>query len=150
MAKINGDDVRYFKICKLLKYFSSKQAQNDSFVQALNVPAYKGADEFIETTHGQVDETAYLMAKAQTGMTPYGIPQPFINGTFNTYYYSKSTPDYYMNCIKNLKDSGGDSIDGIRKVLYRMEYVWKHGSSPNTKNPSYPTEFPADTSQTLR
>ncbi len=149
MAKINGDDERYFKCCKLLKYFSNKTAQNNSFKEALNVPAYSGADEFIETCHGEVPETAYLMAKAQTGMTPYGIPQPFINGTYNTYYYSKSTPDYYVNCIKNIGDTGKD-VTEIRRTLFRMEYVWKHGSSPNTKSPFYPKSFPAETSTTMR
>lgn len=142
MAKMTGAE-KYGKMCELLRYFSSKSAQNESFVKALNVPAYAGADEFIDTTKGQVEDSAFLMAKAQTGMSIYGIPQPITDGTTNTFYYSKNAPDYYLQCIK--KNKCGETVDGalgIREILFRMEYVWKHGSTPN----AYPGTYPAETS----
>ena len=128
---------KYSQICKVLQYFSSKEVQNQSFIEALNVPAYAGADEFIESTHGQVEETAYLMATAQTGMSIYGIPQPFINGTLNINYYSKGTPDMYKNCIFKKNNSGAD-VQGIRKVLWSMEYVWKRSTTPQATPETLP------------
>ena len=142
MAKMTGKE-KYEKMCQVLKYFSSKEAQNESFLKALNVPAYAGADEFIKTTKGQVADSAYAMANAQTGMAIYGIPQPITDGTTNTFYYSKNAPDYYLQCVKKT-NGGGETIKQIREVLFRMEYVWKHGGLP-----TYDAEtitFPADTS----
>ena len=141
MAKMTGPE-KYAKMCQVLKYFSSKDVQNESFVKALNVPAYLGADEFIETAKDQVADTAYLMAKAQTGMADYGIPQPIIDGTTNTFYYSKNGPDYYLNCIKQLSGNGV-TIQDIRETLFKMEYVWKHGSLPKYESG---ISLPADTS----
>jgi len=136
---------RYYKLCKLIKYFSTIEAQQESFVEALNVPAYAGAEEYIETVKDKVEPTAYLMAKAQTGMNIYGIPQPFVTGALNTYYYSKNAPDYYLQCVKNTGDAY-NNVDDIRKVLFRMEYVWKHGGSPA----NYPASFPTETSTTRK
>lgn len=139
-AKMTGAE-KYGKMCELLRYFSSKELQDESFVRALNVPAYEGAEEFIETTKDLVAPTAYAMATAQTGMSIYGIPQPITDGTTNTFYYSKNAPDYYLNCIK--KVGSGDTVESIRSVLYRMEYTWKHGSNPKEAPESYPAESSA-------
>ena len=137
----NGPE-KYTKMCKLLKYFSSKEVQNDSFVEALNVPAYEGSSEFIESVKGQVEDTAYLMGKAQTGMGSYGISQPFLNATLNANYYQDGAPDYYKNCILK-KDGAGSDVKGIREVLWRMEYVWKWGAPAASSK--YPTSYPAET-----
>ena len=130
---------KYNKICQVLKYFSSKDVQNQSFIEALNVPAYAGADEFIEANKDKVAKTAYLMATAQTGMSIYGIPQPFINGTLNTNYYSKGTPDQYKNCIFKRNSTGLD-VQGIRKVLWNMEYVWKRSTNAAAAPDTLPYE----------
>ena len=140
MAKMTGAE-KYYKMCEIIKYFSTKQAQNESYLKALNVPAYEGAEEFIESVKDQVDETAYLMAKAQTGMSPYGIAQPITNATLNTFYYSKDAPGYYLDCVKN-DDGSFSSVESVRKLLFRMEYVWKHGNLPT----NYPASFPCETS----
>ena len=142
MAKMTGAE-KYYKMCTLLKYFSSKQAQNESFLKALNVPAYAGAEQYIEEVKSQIDKTAYLMASSQTGMSVYGIPQPFTSGTLNTFYYSKSAPDYYFNAIMDEKKEY-TTVESIRKLLYRMEYIWKHGASPS----NIPTTLPNETSNT--
>lgn len=139
-AKMTGAE-KYAKMCQLLKYFSSKETQNQSFVEALNVPAYAGSDTFIEEAKDRVSESAYLMAKAQTGMSIYGIPQPFTDGTTNTFFYSKNAPETYGNTIK--KEKGvGTTIESIRETLFKMEYIWKHGGAPAT----LPNGYPADTS----
>ena len=144
MTSIMGSDgpQKYEKMCKLLKYFSSKEVQNDSFVKALNVPAYEGSTEFIESVKDTVDNTAYLMAKAQTGMGIYGIAQPFLNATLNANYYQDGTPDYYSNCI--MKNGSGADVDNIRQVLWRMEYVWKWGAAAAPAR--YPTSYPSESS----
>ena len=145
MASImgKGGAEKYYKMCELINYFSSVEIQKQSFLDALNVPAFDGASEYIEGVKDQVDETAYLMATAQTGMGSYGISQPFINATFNGNYYSSGTPDYYKNCIMQISGSGA-TIDSIREVLWRMEYVWKWGAAAATNR--YPDSYPSETS----
>lgn len=144
MASLNGDPEKYYKSCKLLKYFSSKEVQNESFKEALNVPAYVGSSEYIESVKDEVEHSAYLMAKAQTGMNAFGIAQPFTNGKFNTYYYQNKAPDEYADMVKNTGKKYG-TIDAIRESLFKMEYIWKNGSAPNKNSKNYPTSFPANT-----
>lgn len=145
MASVSGNAEKYTAICTLLKYFSSKTAQQQSFVKALNVPAYNGSSEFINSlTESDVSKAALLMGKAQTGMTPYGFPQPFVTGTLNTYYYSKKAPDNYVECIKKT-NGDGDTVDEIRAVLYKMEYIWKHGAAPGKGK--YPDSYPAESTE---
>ena len=144
MASVSGNPEKYTKICQVLKYFSNKTSQQQSFKEAYNVPAYMGSDEYIATlTTDDVSASVLSMAKAQTGMTPYGIPQPFSSGTLNTYYYSKNCPDYYVQCIK--KNGSGDTVQSIREVLFKMEYVWKHGATP--AKDKYPSSYPAETTE---
>ena len=140
MAAAN-DATKYNKLQELIQHLSSKEIQNRSFLEAMNVPAYEGADTFIASlTKDQVDETVLMMAKAQTGMNPYGIAQPFINGTLNTYYYSKSCPKYYEELLVN--SSGKyNTVQSVREVLFKMEYVYKHGSLPA----SVPAQLPGAT-----
>lgn len=141
MAKMTSTE-KYYKLCDLLKYFSSKDAQNNSFLEALNVPAYNGAEEYIESVKSQIDNSAYLMAKSQTGMNAYGIPQPITSAELNTFYYQAKAPDYYNNCLKNVQNKY-TTVNDIRKALFAVEYIWKHGGTPN----SYPAAFPADSSK---
>ena len=144
MASVSGKPEKYTALCKLLKFFSNKTSQQKSFVEAYNVPAYLGSDDYINTlTPEDVSPSVLAMAKAQSGMTPNGIPQPFSTGTLNTYYYSKSGPDYYLQCIK--KNGSGDTVESIREVLFRMEYVWKHGATP--AKDKYPDSYPAETTE---
>ncbi len=144
MASVSGKPEKYTAICKVLKYFSNKTSQQKSFVEAYNVPAYQGSDEYINSLSTEdVGASVLAMAKAQAGMTPYGLPQPFSTGTLNTYYYSKNCPDYYLQCIK--KNGSGTTVDSIREVLFKMEYVWKHGATP--AKDKYPTSYPAETTE---
>ena len=146
MAATNNSD-KYEKIQQLVKFFSTKENQQKSFVQATNVPAYAGADAYIESLSPSagVDAELLLMAKAQTGMSIYGIAQPFLDGTLNTDYYSKSCPTYYKEMLIN--DDGSYTIAKSRETLFKMEYVYKHGKLPAEKK--MPTSFPYATDALL-
>jgi hypothetical protein len=83
----------------------------------------------------------------QAGMSEWGIPQPFITGTLNTYYYSKNGPAIFRAMIdKTAYPTTGDtileeteSVAGIRKGLYLIEYLWMHGQAPK----EFPSSLPA-------
>lgn len=124
---------------EIISYLSSKEVQLQSFVECANVPAYLGAADDIAEIQDQVDPTVYDLAVAQTSMAAYGIPQPFVTGTLNTYYYSKSAPDYYKNAVIN--DSGTYStLAKLRETLYIMEHIWQKGKLPDT----IPEDLPLD------
>ncbi len=139
---------KYAKEQELIKYMASKDVQNESYVECLNVPAYVGATEFIKKCfdEGKVTESQYNLAAMQVGMAEWGIPQPFITGTLNTYYYSKNGPAVFRAMIdKTAYPTTGDqilteteSLDGVRKGLYLVEYLWMHGQAPS----SFPASLP--------
>ena len=146
MINAHSDADKYQLLQDLVKYLSSKEVQNQSYVECLNVPAYVGAGDFIKTCYesGKVSESQYNLACMQVEMAEWGIPQPFLTGSLNTYYYSKNAPAVLRAMIdKTAYPTTGDtiveeteSLEGIRKGLYLMEYLWMHGVNP--------TEFPSD------
>ena len=79
-------------------------------------------------------------------MAEWGIPQPFITGTLNTYYYSKNAPAVFRAIIdKTAYPTTGDviipdtsTLEGVRKALYLIEYIWMHGLNPK----SFPDSLP--------
>ena len=136
----------YYKMTKLIKYLSSVEVQKESFVSALNVPAFVGADKYInELPAGTVEASAIKMAQAQTAMAEYGIAQPFVDGRLNTFYYQNGGPDAYVQCIMNNDPdsfyqsrsteenplSPEQEIRGIRRALFKLEYIWRNGKKPN-------------------
>jgi len=139
---------KYAKEQELIKYLSSKDVQNESYVNCLNVPAYLGATDFIKQCYddGKVTESQYNLAAMQVAMAEWGIPQPFITGTLNTYYYSKNGPAVFRAMIdKTAYPTTGtqiltetESLDGVRKGLYMIEYLWMHGVNPD----SFPASLP--------
>ena len=141
---------KYVKEQELIKFMSSKEAQNRSYVTCLNVPAYVGASEFIKKCYeeGKVTESQYNLAAMQVSMAEWGIPQPFITGTLNSYYYSKNAPSVFRAIIdKTAYPTTGDtilteteSLEGIRKALYLIEYLWMHGVTPKEFPASLPTK----------
>ncbi|MBR6322179.1 MAG: extracellular solute-binding protein, partial [Lachnospiraceae bacterium] len=116
---------KYAKEQELIKYLSSKDVQNASYLEVLNVPAYVGAADYIKKCFedGKVSEGEYSLAASQVSMAEWGIPQPFITGTLNTYYYSKNAPEVFRAIIdKTAYPTTGDqilteteSLEGIRK-----------------------------------
>jgi len=148
MINANSAKTKYAKEQELIKYMTSKEAQNRSFIECLNVPAYVGASSYIKQCYdeGKVTEGQYNLAAKQVEMAEWGIPQPFVTGTLNTYYYSKNAPQVFRAMIdKTAYPTTGDviiseteSLAGIRKGLYLMEYLWMHGINPT----SFPTQLP--------
>ena len=136
---------KYAKEQELIKYLSSKEVQDASYLACMNVPAYLGADAYIKKCfeEGKVTESQYNLAAMQVAMADWGIPQPFITGTLNTYYYSKNAPSVFRALIdRSAYPTTGDqilseteSLEGVRKALYLIEYLWMHGTVPK--------EFPA-------
>ena len=149
MINANSEAAKYAKEQELIKYMSSKEAQQGSYLKCMNVPAYAGASEFIKQCfdEGKVTESQYNLAAKQVGMAEWGIPQPFVTGTLNTYYYSKNAPQVFRAMIdKTAYPTTGDiiipetgSLEGIRKGLYMMEYLWMHGTAPK----EFPAQLPA-------
>ena len=139
---------KYAKEQALIAYLSSKEVQNASYLACLNVPAYQGSTEFIQQCYkdGKVTETQYNLAAIQVGMAEWGIPQPFLTGTLNTYYYSKNAPAVFRAMIdRNPYPTTGDqilseteSLDGVRRGLYLVEYLWMHGIAPK----EFPEKLP--------
>ena len=112
------------------------------------MPAYVGAASYIEQCYneGKVTESQFNLAAMQVSMAEWGIPQPFITGTLNTYYYSKNGPAIFRAMIdKTAYPTTGDqilteteSLESIRKGLYLIEYLWMHGVTPD----SFPASLP--------
>ena len=149
MINANSAKEKYAKEQELIKFMSSKEAQNSSYLSCLNVPAYVGASEFIKQCYneGKVTESQYNLASMQVGMAEWGIPQPFITGVLNSYYYSKNAPSVLRAIVdKTAYPTTGDTIlaetetlEGVRKALYLVEYLWMHGTAPKDFPTSYPT-----------
>ena len=145
---INGasDGGKYVAEQQLIKYLSSKDVQNKSFKEAMNVPAYKGAVEYIESIKDEIEPNAYNLAKVQSAMVEYGIPQPFVTATLNNYYYQAGAPDLYKNLIIiDDKDATDGTLRKVREVLFTIEYVWKWGNGTLDKL-VIPDVLPGDTS----
>ena len=150
MINANSSKDKYAKEQELIKFMSSKEAQNRSFLNCLNVPAYVGASEFIKQCYvdGKVTESQYNLAAKQVEMAEWGIPQPFVTGTLNTYYYSKNAPAVFRAIIdKTAYPTTGDvivpeteTLAGIRQGLYLVEYLWMHGTFPKEFPATYPTK----------
>ena len=150
MINANSAASKYAKEQELIKYLSSKDVQNASYLECKNVPAYVGAVDYIDQCYkdGKVTESEYNLAAMQVGMAEWGIPQPFITGSLNSYYYSKNGPAVFRAIIdKTAYPTTGDqilaeteSLEGIRKALYLVEYLWMHGTVPKEFPASYPTK----------
>lgn len=127
---------------ELIKFLSSKDIQNRSFKACTNVPAYKNAMEYIESVKSEVSAGSYAIAKAQSSMVQYGVPQPFVTATLNNYYYQAGGPDLYKNLLMLDGTPEDASIDKVRQVLYTMNYIWMFGNGTVDKM-TIPTVLPA-------
>ena len=135
-----SDGSKYAAEQSLIQYLSSKETQNQSFLECDNLPAYKGADQHIESIKSQLEDRKYKLAYAQTQMSAYSIPQPFLNGTLNSYYYSKGAPTLYSMVVENTDGKYGTTL-AARQMLYRMQHIWEKGKDPEA---NIPATLPAD------
>ena len=146
---INGKSKsnKYVAEQKLLKFLSSASIQDRSFVECNNVPAYKAfSAEAVKQAYPEVAEQSLQLAAVQTGMSAYGMPQPFITGVLNTYFYSKGAPDLYKVIVDkwdtSLKKAVYTTDADIQKGLYSMQYIWQKGEKPADSD--IPATLPAD------
>ena len=144
-----GVEGEKYDLCvELMQYLSSAEVQEQSFIECLNVPALKGADEFVKQAYldGKVGRTEYEMAAAQIKMAEYGMPQPINSAVLNNYYYQKGAPDVYKAIIVNEADANGvrpyDTTEQIRAGLYQIQHIWEKGKLPTAEE--MPTTFPTD------
>lgn len=119
----------------ILMYLSSSKIQEESYVAANNLPAYKHAtEEFaaLKDENAKTDEEklALKLAKAQIEMFQYGLPQPFgVHPNFNFFYYSKNGPERIMDILDQTKGTGTFATDKeIFEEMKKIVQIWKTGS----------------------
>jgi len=110
----------------ILIYLSSVSVQEESFETCANLPAYKNAaDEFAAMN---ADTLAAKLASCEIEMFNYGIAQPFgYVQKYNTWYYSKGTPDLIYAMLKNTDNAYPDDAS-ILNCLQTCETIWKTGA----------------------
>ncbi len=111
----------------IVKYLTTPEMQEKSYVAADNLPAYKNAAEEFEAMKDNP------LAKAQLQMFDYGRPQPFgYDNKYNFYYYSKGGPEFIMEILENKTGttSGGFETDAaILAQLQKITSIWITGSA---------------------
>lgn len=128
VMKLTNDSARAQSIQKLMKYLSSKDIQEKCFEATGSVPAYKNAEKEFKSMQG--DSLQAQLAKVQIEMAQWGISQPFgFDAHFNTWYYSKGTPDLYVQILNNL-DNKYSTPEQIKAQLISIEQTYKTGESP--------------------
>jgi len=109
-------------------FLSSKEIQEESFIECENLPAYKNAAAEFEAFLEDTPEAK--LASAQVGMFEFGIPQPFgFNSKFNTYYYSKGAPDLILEILEN-PEGTFTSKEAIKAQMLIVQSIWKTGNRP--------------------
>lgn len=123
VMKKGSDKADYLE--DILLFLSSKEVQEQSFVECANLPSYKNAiDEFASM---QSDNLETVLAAKQLEMFEYGIPQPFgLSTTHNFYFYSKGAPDLIKEILEN-KDGLFGTTAAIKAQLQAIENIWKTG-----------------------
>lgn len=147
---INGSSKssKYAAEQKLIKYLSSKEMQEKSFIACNNMPAYSGfADRLpeIKAANPDLADNSIKLAQAQSQMAQYGIPQPFISGTLNTYFYSKGAPELMKVICDQYDTSTKTEVyltdREIQEGLYKIQYIWQHGQTPEEVPATLPAEI---------
>jgi len=149
MINSRSKATKYAAEQQLIEYLSSIEIQNKSFVACDNLPAYKTFSDNIDAikaANPELTDTQIKLAQAQSEMGEYGLAQPFINGTLNTYYYSKGAPELYkVMCDQydtSLKQEVYTTDAEIQVGLYKMQYIWQKGKTP--ADGEIPASLPAE------
>ena len=140
MINAKSDGSKYQAEQSLIKYLVTKEVQQGSLKECDNLPAYKEAATYIETIKETLGPAKYQLALAQVKMGAYSIPQPFIDGTLNSYYYSKGAPNLYAMVTENTDGKYG-TTEAARQILYRMQHIWEKGKDPEK---TVPAQLPAE------
>ena len=115
----------------IMKYMTSKEVQERSFVECQNLPAYKNAAAEFEAMQANTVEAQ--LAKMQVAMGNYAIPQPFgFDTILNNYYYSRGADTIIQDIILKRDSANGNAAayntDALLLAgLQRVETIWKTG-----------------------
>jgi arabinogalactan oligomer/maltooligosaccharide transport system substrate-binding protein len=110
----------------ILKFLSSKELQERSFIAAQNLPAYKNALNEFEGMDGDAIES--VLARKQIEMFEHGIAQPFgKDNSFNFYYYSKGGPELILEILENPSGTM-TTFEQIKAQLKIVQNIWITGN----------------------
>ena len=128
-SKIDRDKYDYAQ--QIIKYLSSKDVQNDAFAKVGIVPSYSSFAENIDAIKAAnpgISQSVIDQAVAQTSMTEYAIPQPFVDARLNNFYYQMGAPAVYQALVEanNLTDRQ------VQEGLYKLQYIWQNGKAAET------------------
>jgi maltose-binding protein MalE len=122
VMKKSSDKAEYLE--DILLFLSSKEVQEQSFVECANLPAYKNA--FTEFESMKADNLDTILAAKQYETFNFGIPQPIGPLPQNFYFYSKGAPDLIKEILEN-KDGLFGTTAAIKAQLQSIENIWKTG-----------------------
>ena len=114
----------------IIKYMTSKEIQERSFVACQNLPAYKNASSEFEAMKG--DSIEAKLAQMQVAMANYGIPQPFGYHTLlNNYYYSNGADTIIQDILLKRDSANSNALayntdDLLKAGLIRVENLWRN------------------------
>ena len=125
------DRAKYDYAQQIIKYLSSKDVQNDAFAKVGIVPSYSSFAENIDAikaANPDISQSVIDQAVAQTSMTEYAIPQPFVDARLNNFYYQMGAPAVYQALVEanNLTDRQ------VQEGLYKLQYIWQNGKAAET------------------
>ena len=124
VMKKNSEKADYLQ--DILKFLTSKEVQEESFVAAQNLPAYKNAGTEFASMQGESLENQ--LARAQIEMFENGIPQPFgFDNRYNFYYYSKGAPDLILEILEN-NNNNFTTFEQIKNQLQIVQNIWITGN----------------------
>ena len=113
---------KYESAQQIIKYLSSKDTQNEAFSKVGIVPSYSSfADSIdaIKAANPDISQLVLDQAVAQTSMTEYSIPQPFVDARLNNFYYQMGAPAIYQALVE-----ANDLTDRqVQEGLYKLQYV---------------------------
>ena len=108
----------------VLLFLTHKDVQEESFLAANTLPAYKNAVEEFEGMDG--DDLATLLTTVQLEMFQHGKPQPFgVQARFNTYYYQRQAPDRLYAALRNT-DGDFTDVEALIEELEAIERIWRN------------------------
>ncbi len=134
-SKIDREKYDYAQ--QIIKYLSSKETQNDAFTSVGIVPAYSSfasSIDAIKAANPNIPQIVLDQAVAQTSMTEYSIPQPFVDARLNNFYYQMGAPAVYQALVEANDLTDRQAQEG----LYKLQYIWQNGKAAE----SVPDELP--------
>lgn len=136
-SKADSEKVPYMQ--RIIKHLTSREVQRKAFINASVIPAYSDFSSEMDTIAAEnpdIDASALAVAAAQSGMSKYAIPQPFIGTRLNNFYYQAGAPAAYQALV----DKSGITDREIQEGLYKVQYIWQNGSDA----PEVPEVLPVE------